>query len=71
MFGQVLCGVNRDALRGERGFQASSEELDLAGPMVCVVIRVQFRWEDAPGPGQADSLQTSLLGTVLLPNVII
>lgn len=72
MFGQVLCGVSRDALRGERGFQASSEkELDLAGPMVCVVIRVQFRWEDTPGPGQADNLQTSLLGTVLVPNVII
>lgn len=62
MFGQVLCGVNRDALRVEGGFQASREkELELAGPMVCVVIRVQLRWEDTPGPGQADNLQTRLL----------
>lgn len=60
-----MCGIDRDSedsVRDERGFQASREvELDLAGPVVCAASRVQRRLGDAPGPGQADNLQTRLL----------
>lgn len=60
-FGRVLWGVKRDSVRDERGLQAAGEtELGLAGPVVCVVIRVQLRLRDTPGPGQADGLQTKL-----------